>query len=181
MNKQEVYEHLARIYLDSSKKHTPKNYQRFIKPIIFFCLFLILSVSVFFIYSKPSSNSQISVILTYQPVKINFIFDPAKKEIYSLDLKGMDLRGFKSIGFLAKKGCFESIKLRVEFSNKFKEKGSFYITDIASNWKEYIIDLAKFKDISHWENIDKLSFIVEEWNVKTKKGFVYIDDIKLLK
>ena len=187
MDKKDIYEHLAKIYLDASSKKKKKSkaqQQFFRKP------FFIIGVSVFvfgiflsFLFNRNKPlKSEIALLLASDAVKINFHFDPAKKETYSLNLNKLDLSRFKDLGFSVKKvNSNGMISLRVEFTNDFNEKSEVYFRDIPLKWQDYKIDLSKFKNIGDWSSMTQLSFIVEEWNVKEKKGIVYIDNVRLLR
>ena len=187
MDKKDIYEHLAKIYLDASSKKKKKSKARlpfFRKP------FFIIGVSVFafgafFFFAfnrKHTLKSEIALLLQTDAAKINFHFDPAKKETYSLDLNKLDITRFKALGFSVKKvNSTGMISLRVEFINDFKEKSEVYFRDIPFRWQDYKIELSKFKNIGDWSSMVHLAFIVEEWNVKEKKGIVYIDNVRLLR
>jgi len=187
MDKKDIYEHLAKIYLDASqkKKKKSKSYLKY-KNIIFvalavFIVSLAYLVSNYFLRNAKPANSEIALILTPDAVKINFHFDPAKKEIYSLNLNKLNASRYKTLGFSVKNVDYQdNVTLRIEFSNIFKEKSEVYIKDITHRWQNYLIALADFKNISDWSEMTNLSFIVEEWNVRGKKGIVYLDNIRLI-
>lgn len=199
MDRKDIYEHLAKIYLDASSKKKNKklkNYPRilrnpfFISTVISFTLTIILFINL--TKSKPLltewyKNKPLSseFILVLQPdiVKINFNFDPAKKEIYSMNLSNLNLHKFKALGFSLRKVNYQdNIILKVEFSNVFNETSEIYLNNIpAYKWQDYKINLSEFKNISDWSRMLNLSFIVEEWNVKDKRGIVYLDNVRLLK
>jgi len=188
MDKRDIYEHLAKIYLDASsqkKKKSKAHLPFFRKPPFIISVSsaaAIILLVIAFNYRGKSLNSEIALVLQPDAVKINFHFDPAKKEIYSLDLNELDLTRYKQLGFAVKKvNSTEVIALRVEFMNEYKEKSEIYFKDIPRKWQDYTIDLAKFKHISDWSNMARLSFAIEEWNVGEKKGIVYIDNIKVVK
>jgi TRAP-type mannitol/chloroaromatic compound transport system substrate-binding protein len=189
MDKKEIYEHLAKIYLDASLKNKKKRTQRYslfknIYIYLFGSVFILsLSLLVFFNMSRNKSlNSEIALILQPEAVKINFHFDPARKETYSIDLNKLVISGFKALAFSAKKANYnDNTSLRVEFTSAFKEKSEVYVKNISNKWQDYKIALSEFKNISDWSDISKLSFIVEEWNVREKKGVVYVDNIRFIR
>lgn len=186
MKRKDLYEHLANIYLDASSSRR-KKFREFSK--IFQKVLLTTSVLaglglVFFnLYSRNQSlNNNIALVLCVEPVKINFHFDPAKKEIYTVDLKSMDLTRFRALAFTVKKTDYRGpMNLRVEFTNRFRERSEIYLKDIPYRWKEYRIDLSQFRKISNWLDMSSLSFIVEEWNVSQKRGIVYLDNIRFIR
>lgn len=186
MDKKEIYEHLAKIYLDASSKRKKKSAR---PPKVFkntLLIIILLSIptiilSLHFFKNKPL-NSKIALILCPEAVKMNFNFDPAKKEIYSLDLNKLDLSRFKALGFAVKKTNYkDNIALRVEFTSRFKERAEVYFKDIPHRWQDYQINFSEFKNIKKWSQMLSLSFIVEEWNVKEKRGVVYIDNVRVIR
>jgi len=185
MDKKEIYEHLAKIYLDASvkKKKKNKNHQKLIQNFFLLSLILVIGSSAYlYTYFSKNSNlsSETSLYLKNDVSKINFNFDPAKKEIFTINLKRLNVGRFKSLGFSARKvNPNDFISLRVEFISSFKERSEVYVRDIPSKWQDYTLDLSSFKKINDWSEISSLSFTVEEWNAKEKKGVVYIDDVRL--
>ena len=182
MEKKEIYEHLAKIYLDASLEKK-KKFKEYAYLIIVLFIFALISIPLYsHLFKKKSAGSEIALVLCHDKIKINFHFDPVKKEIYSIDLKGINLGKFKALAFSAKKADYkDKTALRVEFTNAFREKSEIYIQDISHRWRDYKLKLADFKNITEWSNVLSLSFIVEEWNVKEKKGILYLDNICLLK
>ena len=186
MEKKDIYEHLAKIYLDAStkkKNKSPKSKRN--RHLVFASLGLIIiltvSLSGFLLKHRPL-NSQIALVLQADVAKINFNFDPAKKEIYSLGLNKLNLARFKTIGLALKKAnYFDRISLKLEFSNVFKEQAAVYLKDVPHKWQDYQISLSDFKGISDWSEMTTLALIVEEWNTTEKQGIIYLDNIRLLR
>ncbi|MEW6101648.1 MAG: hypothetical protein AB1481_05080 [Candidatus Omnitrophota bacterium] len=187
MDKKDIYEHLAKIYLDASSRKSKKSALRTksFKNIIIVAVFFILGagLALFFNLRKDKGfDSEVALVLCADPVKINFHFDPAKKEIFSLDLNKLNLINYKALGFSLKNATKkDSISLRVEFASAFKEHSEIYLEKIPYKWQDYKIDLSAFKNISDWSEMQVLAFIVEEWNSKEKNGIVYLDNVRLLK
>ncbi|MCX5703104.1 MAG: hypothetical protein NT066_01205 [Candidatus Omnitrophica bacterium] len=187
MDKKDIYEHLAEIYLDASSKRKKR---RKAKPSIFqnrffisIAFILALAGALFYNFQKNSPfKSEISLVLLSDAAKINFHFDPAKKEIYALDLNKLNLGRFKALAFSVKNASYPNpISLRIEFTNTFKEKSEVYIKNIPNKWKDYRIDLSGFRGLHDWSEISTLTFGIEEWNTKDKRGVVYIDNVRLLR
>lgn len=185
MDKKDIYEHLANIYLDASSKRKKKSKKHLI---VFKSVFLLVVVAVIsvplFLFHRPQDkpiNSEVALVLNSDPVKINFNFNPAKKEIYSINLNKLDMNRFKSLSFSAKKINHKgNIALRLEFINAFKEKSEIYVRDLPGKWQEYTIDFANFNKITDWSQMASLNFIVEEWNSGEDSGLVYIENIRVL-
>jgi hypothetical protein len=188
MDKKDIYEHLANIYLDASsnkKKKKAKAAYKF-RNMIFIGLAVLLSAGYFvfanLIRSKSPVSSQIALVLHTDEVKINFHFDPAKKESFSVNLNKLNLTRYKSLAFSVRKTDYmDKMYLRIEFTSAFNEVSALYLKDISHKWKDYKINFSDFKEISDWSEMRGLSFIVEEWNAKEKKDIVYIDNIRILR
>lgn len=187
MDKKDIYEHLAKIYLDASSKRKKRT---FTHPKIARNLFLVILVFIFGLTAffttgrfrkNKAANFEIALVLSPDIVKINFNFDPAKKEIFTLNLNQLNMLRFKTLAFSVKKANpKDNISLRVEFTSAFKEKSEIYFKDIPLKWQDYKINLSEFRGVNDWSEMLGLSFTVEEWNTKEKKGVVYIDNIRLL-
>lgn len=194
MDKKDIYEHLAKIYLDASLK-TKKKQQEYprIRTFLLISLIVIFGFTTIFlvtfqnknksINSKPAITGELALVLQPSIVKINFNFEPVKKECYTINLNKLDLARFKKLGFYVRKANFDDIiTLNVGFTNAFNESSEIYIAKITSyKWQECKISLQDFKDISDWSQMLSLSFTIDEWNTKEKKGVVYIDNIRLLR
>jgi hypothetical protein len=187
MDKKDLYEHLAKIYLDASSrgKKQPQRQLSALRNLGLFLLAAVLTAALFSLNLSSSSrlkNSQLALVIQPETVKINFNFDPAKKEIYSLNLNRINLSRFRALSFSVKKSNYQDrINLKIELASKFREKSDIYIKDIPSKWQNFKINLADFKTITALAYVSTLSFIVEEWNTREKNGVVYIDNISLLK
>ncbi|MFH0791316.1 MAG: hypothetical protein V2A64_06775 [Candidatus Omnitrophota bacterium] len=186
MDKKDIYEHLAKIYLDASSSKIKKNKRYFIpKNVLFlsFSLAIIFAGTVFFNFQKNKPlDSEIALVLQSDRIKINFNFDPAKKEVYLVNLNKLNLNKYKTLAFSIKKGSYkDSISLRVEFTNIFNEKSAAYITNIPHKWQEYKIDFSEFKNITDWSEMLNICFIIEQWNAKENHDIVYIDNIRFLR
>ncbi|MDD5130733.1 MAG: hypothetical protein PHS66_06800 [Candidatus Omnitrophica bacterium] len=192
MNKKEIYEHLANIYLDASSKSSKKKHRFSYYPKTALGAFLIGSVMIlgvgsFFAYSNrhhqnQSQSGETALFLYQGATKINFNFDPATKEMFALNLKHLDLSKYKFLGFsIRKTNPKDIISLRIEFTNRFNEKSEIYIKDIGSKWADHKISLSRFGRMEYWTQMKELAFSIEEWNAREKSGIVYLDNIRVLK
>jgi len=190
MDKKEIYEHLANIYLDASyksskKKRKSKFYAKPLNNLILVGFLLVLGVSSGIAYSNlnyHNHDTQVTLFLFQDTAKLNFNFDPAKKETFSLNLKQLNLSRYKTLAFAVRKtNLKDTIALKVEFLNRFNEKAEVYLKDISSKWTNHEIDLERFAKINNWNQMKTLAFSVEEWNSREKTGIVYIDNIRVAK
>ena len=190
MDKKDIYEHLAKIYLDTTppvpgKKNKKSNG----KHKVYYLFAAVPFVALLFVFLLPipfrgpqPPLSSTSLIVASDTIKMSFNLETAKKQSYSLDLKRLNLNGYKTLVFSLRDSNYnDSISFRVEFSNVFKERAEKYVNGITNKWKEYRINLADFKGISDWSEMAGLSFIIEEWNTRDNKGILFIDDVRFLK
>jgi len=184
MEKKEVYEHLARIYLDASlkyKKNKRLSWKVGLLTLGLISVILIVFFFKFILFFLPLEHRS-SILLNHELIKINFNFDPVKKEIYTIYLNNLSLDGFKTLAFRLKKSQYlDNLHMKVEFVSSFNEVSLVYLKDIPYKWKEFRINLSDFKEIKNWSNMKELRFIIEEWNTAQKEGKLYIDDIRLIK
>ncbi len=127
-------------------------------------------------------NAQIALFLYQDAAKINFNFDPAKRETFAINLKQLNLSKYKTLAFGARKtNPRDIVCLKVEFINRFDEKSEVYIRNVPGKWSEQRIDLSRFAKINDWRQMKNLAFSIEEWNATQKSGIVYLDNIRVLK
>ena len=190
VNKKEIYEHLANIYLDASsksskKKHRFSSYPKTVQAAFLGGLVMVLGLGSFIAYSGYSHRyqpGQIALYLHHDAAKINFNFDPASREVFSINLKNLNLTNYNSLGFAVRKtNPQDVISLRVEFTNRFNEKSEFYIKDISNKWIDHKINLSQYGRKEFWSQMKELAFSIEEWNAREKTGIVYLDNIRVLK
>ena len=190
MQKNEVYDYLAKIYLD--KQPSAKSNKNFLKSHKY-ALFLIIPIiaipSLYLILSSPLKLFKPKAYTLYlstgnELIKIsyNFVDTALRKANYTLNLADLDLKDYKLLKFKARHlKRYGSLNLKVELENNFKESASYYIQDLSQGWKGFNLELSNFKEITNWSNIKRLSFVVEEWNVQDKDDCVYIDEIGFVK
>ena len=187
MDKKDIYEHLAKIYLDASSKKKKRNkaYPKLFKNLFIVSIFLMVGLSTTLFSSmvkKQGLISETELALQNDPAKINFNFDPAKKETYSINLNHLNIAHARTLAFSVRNmHPKDKISLRVEFTNAFKEKSEVYVRNLPSKWQDFKIDLSEFKNINDWSEVLNLAFSVEEWNASEKKGVIYIDNVRLIK
>ena len=134
MDKKDIYEHLAKIYLDASSTKKKKNkfyYSKIFRNLLLISLVCVFGVSAALLANLGKykvNNSEVALILATDPLKINFNFNPAKKEILTFNLKRLNLNNYKRIAFSVKKlNILDVISLRVEFTSAYKERSEVYV------------------------------------------------------
>lgn len=192
MEKKEIYDYLAKIYLDNNKQRPREDRGYFLKKYWFFLIGAIaIAACVFFFYSllrHPVESHKAKLHSLYLAtgnelikIRYNFSDDSAlRKESYTIASSGLNVQDFQQIKFLARRLKNEgSLNLKIEIENSLKEVAFYYITGLTNKWKEFTISLKNdFKEISRWDNIKRISFVAEEWNTEEKDDVIYIDEIR---
>ncbi len=187
MDKKEIYEHLAKIYLDASskKKKRTKTHLRLYNNLFIIGLILLIGAGttlVSFSSKRKNLPSETALFITNEPAKINFNFNPAKKESFTVNLNKLNLSHFKRLAFSIKNtNPKDNLSIRIEFSNAFKEKSEVYLRNVPGKWQEFKIAFLDFKNISNWSEMSNVSFSIEEWNAQKDKGVIYIDNVRFIK
>jgi hypothetical protein len=188
MTKEEIYEHLANVYL-GKKKSIPKKEKRLtISVLIGLNAILILGLFGFTVgkwdlFNKPDVTPQqslLSLTLGNYPLRLTYNFGEDKPQIqnFSMHLPNIDLRKFDSLIFSIRSFKGKTPKLlKISLENKKRESSRVYFSDISERWQKVTIPLDRFKDITDWSAITKISFIFEAWNLDSKNGKVLIDNV----
>lgn len=193
MEKNEVYDYLAKVYLDkqpqaAARPSEKKRRASFRKYALFLILPIIALPSVYLFLRHPLRQYRpegwsLQLDVGSEPIKIryNFTASGLKKEGYSIALADLNAQGFQELEFNAKR-CkdFGAMHLRVALENSFKESAARYV-NVNSKWKRYKIKLGDFKEITAWDKLRNISFIIEDWNVADKDDCIYIDEIRFTK
>ncbi len=185
MEKNEVYDYLAKVYLD--KQPLTRENKKVIswkRNALFLIVPSILFLIAYFFLKYPlktyqAKNYYLGIRTADDFIKIKYYFNASgvKARAYTIGLEGLDLSGFRTLRFEARHLNQGSLSLRIEIENSLKETSAFYVSALESAWKEFEVNLEEFHAISEWNNLKSLSFIVEEWNAQAKEDCVYIDAI----
>lgn len=185
--KQDVYEHLAKTFLDKRiKKNAKKKNQRI--PVV---VAIILSFALFYILvslatGKNVFSKSLYVISDKTPILIEYDFSVlggSKTSVLSFNLNNINLSGFNflEVSFKTDKKTKIDSTIKVKIENSFLEKDAQYLSGINNKWKVISLPLRNFYFISDWKSIKTLTFVVEDWNVSSNKGKIYIDDVRFIK
>jgi HD-GYP domain-containing protein (c-di-GMP phosphodiesterase class II) len=133
----------------------------------------------------PLGNS-LGIAENKQPLKItyNFTDDPTANSV-SLDLTGMNLGGYHFLSLSSKvdakeiKTRYATFKIVIE--NARKETASYYVQGINNKWQEFRIPLSYFDTISDWSSLKSIALILQPWNIDSKQGILYVDNIRFFR
>jgi len=187
MIKDEIYDHLAQVYLGKRKEVDKKKRLQFnawlfiniiITGIIFFSAFYGLTA---FLKQKNLSLEN-SVIYPLQrglvSVAYNFEDSFSSEKKFSLSIPDIDASKYKRIQF-SMRGKEEGVPgvVKVVFENNKNEISTYYVQGVGLTWRKVDIPLSEFRQITDWTNLQNISFVLEVWNVDNRKGILLIEDI----
>lgn len=188
MTRDDIYDHLAQVYLGKRKEVDQKKKQQFNAWLVInIVTTLVIFASVFYgltaFLTQHGSFLQSNVILSLHngPLRLEYDFEDPLKPAKSFDLSvsPVDASRYKKIQFSIRgKEQGSPGIIKVVFRNKKNEIAYYYVQGVDTKWQKFSIPLDEFRQISDWTNLTDVSFEVESWNVNNKKGIVLIDDVR---
>ena len=187
MNRDDIYDHLAQVYLG---KRTQKDEQKqrefnawliiniFITVIIFSSTFY--GLTAFLTHRNSGLESRIIYTLHKGPIRFDYNltdeFHPVKT--FSLNVPPIDAAKYSKIQFSIR-GKEEGTPgiVKVVVKNRRNEEASYYVQGVGLNWQEFKIPFDEFKQITDWSDLTDISFVLESWNVEDQKGLILIDNV----
>lgn len=100
---------------------------------------------------------------------------------YNIALPNIDASGYDNISLWVKGNPKEghTTVFKVMIENASGQTGHYYVTNVAEQWQEAIIPLARFKGITDLSGLTKFAIVIEDKIASDKIGAIFIDDIKL--
>lgn len=192
MNREDIYDHLAQVYIGKRKNQQIEDKKKtrkrefgawlLINIIITIMIFssAVYGLTAFLTRRGSSLRSNVIFDLYQGPVKIEYNFREAvaPTKSFSLTLPPLDAGQYSKIHFRmrAREEGSPGI-VKVIFRNQLNEEAVYYLNDVSRDWRDFSVDLNEFKRITDWTQLKDLSFTLESWNVEDKKGVILIEDI----
>ncbi len=187
MTRDEIYDHLAQVYLGKRDKVEEKKSRRFNAWLLInIVITLVILASTFYGFTafltgkNELSRNSIIYALTNGPLRIHYdLNDPFPQiKIFALAIPQINASKYKSLNFSIR-GLEEGYPgvVKVTIKNRRNEIASFYIKDVRLKWQTVDIPFEEFSQITDWSDITEISFVLEAWNSEKKKGIVLIDGV----
>ena len=190
MTKEEIYEHLAQVYLgkkSQDKKRPVQKFQllRFAREAKVFAMILALalafySLTAFLSRRDEDLKARILFALNNSPIRIKYNLNEPFPQVkdFSIPISKSDIAKYKSLGFSIR-GLEEGYPgiIKVVLKTKKNEMSFQYVEGINLKWRHHVLLLKDFSGISDWSSLSEVAFVLEAWNVTKKKGIILIDDI----
>jgi len=183
--RQDVYEHLAKVFLDKKKKKKPDKKILFITAVLSIGCLLLLSITAVFLTKRKFFARSLYVLNSNTPTLIEYDFrslGSAKTKAISFNLGNIDLSKYRflDLSIRSQENAKVNSTIKVQIENFLLEKDTQYISGINAKWKKVSLGLDNFRLIKDWSQVKSLTFTVEDWNVSSKKNTIIIDDIRFI-
>jgi hypothetical protein len=187
MTRDDIYDHLAQVYLGKKTKVEQKKKQQFNAWLVINILITVIifsssiyGLTAFLAHRGDSLQNHVIFSLNSRPIRINYnlVYPYPPVKSFSLEIPEVNTAKYKSLQFSVR-GMDEGYPevMRIEMRNHKNEVASVYIRGLQKDWRNINIPLADFQQITDWSDIAEVSFIFESWNIQKKKGIVLIDDV----
>lgn len=187
MTRDEIYDHLAQVYLGKRKQADDKKKKQFSAWLVInITITLIIFSSSFYgltaFLTRRGSALQSSIIYSLHngPIRIEYNFNtpfpPVKS--FNLSIPALDVTKYSKLHFTvrAKDEGGPNI-LKVVVRNEKNETAFYYVRGVNMQWNDLSLALTDFHQITDWTKIKDVSFVLESWNVDKQQGSILIDDI----
>ena len=188
MTRDEIYDHLANVYLGkredlSPKKRKPKAINRslLVINIVITAVITISTVYGFtaFLTRRNDLKSQVFYALNNNPIRVAYDLNgpyPATKT-FSIAIPNKDVSKYKilNISLRGMDSAYPGI-VKVVVVNQKNEQAIYYIQNVGTAWQKVSIPFEKL-NLTDWTTITDVSFVLEAWNVDFRRGTLLIDGV----
>ena len=187
MTRDEIYDHLAKVYLGKResvipvKTKKPVNRSLLVINIAITAVITISTVYGFtaFLTRRGELKSQVFYALNNNPIRIAYDLNepfPATKT-FSITIPNNDVSKYKilNVSLRGMDGAYPGI-VKVVVKNQRNEQAIYYIQNVQAGWQKSCIPFEKL-NLTDWTTITDVSFVLEAWNVDFRRGAVLIDGV----
>ncbi len=187
MTRDEIYEHLAKVYLGKRENVSAKPSSKVkdrawrVVNIVITSVLVVSTVYGFtaFLTGKNGLQQRVFYSLNNNPVRISYDLNepfPATKT-FSISIPDKDASKFSRLNVAIRglNGAYPGV-VKMMLTNEKNEKATYYIQNVENEWKKVTVPFEKL-NLTDWTSVSDVSFILEAWNVDHKKGTVLVDEI----
>ncbi|MBF0483270.1 MAG: hypothetical protein HQL25_01050 [Candidatus Omnitrophica bacterium] len=187
MDKDEIYDHLAQVYLGKKRKSYQNNRRQKREFGAWLLINILITVLIF-----SGVFYGLTAFLTNRDLKSNIVYflhngsirmaydftnPQVPSQIFTLNVKGVDAEKFGNLKFSIRAKDGKPGIVKVVVRNARGEEAYYYVQSVGTKWKEENIPLNQFRTISDWSTLRNVSFVLEAWNIDDKKGSILIDNL----
>lgn len=186
MTRDEIYEHLAKVYLgkrenvSTARKKKRANQPGLVINIAITAVLVISTVYGFtaFLTDKAGTKHQVFYALNNDPVRIvydlNDPFPAAKAFVLDVPVNASKY-AFLNFSIRGMNGAYPGV-VKLAVVNRRNERATYFVRNVNADWQKVHVPL-KGLNLTDWTTVREVSFILEAWNTDFRKGTVLIDDI----
>ena len=187
MTRDEIYEHLAKVYLGKresvaeTKKKKAVNKSWLVINISITAVIVISTVYGFtaFLTRRGDLQNQVFYALNNNPLRIVYDLNepyPSAKT-FAITLPGKDASKYSKLNLTIRgmNGAYPGI-VKLTVSNAKNEKATYYIKNVDADWKKISVPFENL-NLTDWTTVREVAFVLEAWNVDFRRGTVLIDDV----
>lgn len=187
MTRDEIYDHLAQVYLGKKNKEKSKPEKKqfsawlvvniIITVIIFATSFY--GLTAFLTRRSDTLQNKLIFALNKGPINLRYHLGGPYPQVktFAISVPDLDASKYDYLEFAARGTEGRPGTVRIEVHNRFNEISSVFVDGINSNWQTKKIDLKDFEEITDWSTVSEILFVLEEWNTISNKGVLLLDDI----
>ena len=187
MTRDEIYEHLAKVYLgkresvDQEKKRKSVNQSWLVINIAITAVILISTVYGFtaFLTRRAGLKTQVFYELNNSLIKLSYnLNDPyPSTKSFSIAIPEKDVSKFSKLNLSIRgsNGAYPGV-VKLVLSNLKNEKATYYIKNVDAQWHKLSVPMQEL-NLTDWTTVKEVAFVLEAWNVDFREGTVLIDDI----
>ena len=188
MTRDEIYDHLAQVYLGKSKKaeniEKKKRFNAWLLINILITVIIFTSAfygfTAFFAHNSSLLKDNVIYSLHNGTVSLEYRFTEEYPPVktFKLSVPKIDMSSYHNLKFeirAREEGSPGIVKIVVR--NRRNEEAAYYIQGIDLKWQKFVIPFDEFERVTDWSEITDVSFVLESWNVNNKKGLILIDGI----
>ena len=188
MTRDEIYDHLAQVYLGKKNNQTkPKPEKK--KFSAWLVVNIIITVVIFAtsfygftaFLTRHSDTLQNRVIfgLNKGPISLryNLVYPYPQVKTFSIAVPTTNAKKYSYLEFAIRGAEGRAGMIRIELRNSLNETSSVFVDHINNDWETKRIGLDEFQGINDWTSVSEILFVVESWNTKSQEGLLLIDDV----
>jgi hypothetical protein len=187
MTRDEIYDHLAQVYLGKRKSADDRHKQKFNTWLVLNILITLLiltsafyGLTAFLVNRDGELRSNVIYALHNGPIRIPYDLNSPYPQVktFAFSVPEMDVTKYQELRFSVR-GLEDGSPgiIKVVLRNRRNEQSSFFVRNVGERWEEVSIPFSEFKGITDWSNVADISFVLEAWNAEKKKGTLLIDNL----
>jgi hypothetical protein len=187
MTRDEIYDHLAKVYLGKRegiesvqlKKQPPSWLVINVVITVFILASVFWGLTAFLTQRDDFLKSRVIFTLNNSPIRLSYNVGDGMPQTKALSIAVplVEVKKFKRVN-VSLRGLRDGNPkvLKIVLTNTKEENAVYYLQGITNRWREYSL---AFEDLNltDWDALRDISFVIEAWNADKSAGTVLIDNI----